>query len=107
MTTVECRIPIHEKFSPLLEPHTWKIALSGRSTMKCLALGTKVIMADGTLRAVEDVRVGDAVLGPDSRARHVLSVSRGHGPRLPWICEPPHRRHALCFSKRVHHLNIL
>ena len=80
MTTVECRIPIHEKFSPLLEPHTWKIALSGRSAMKCLALGTKVIMADGTLRAVEDVRVGDAVLGPDSRARHVLSVSRGHGP---------------------------
>lgn len=34
MNAVECRIPIHEKFSPILEPHSWKIAHGGRSGLK-------------------------------------------------------------------------
>lgn len=56
------------------------INVSSRGTAKCLAIGTRVIMADGSLRAVEDVRSGDQVLGPDSLARTVLGTSRGHGP---------------------------
>ncbi len=34
MNTIECRIPIHEKFSPILQPYSWKIAHGGRSGLK-------------------------------------------------------------------------
>ena len=34
MTVMESRIPIHDKFTPLLEPYTWKISYGGRSGMK-------------------------------------------------------------------------
>lgn len=44
---------------------------------KCLGRDTPVLMADGTTRAVQDVRVGDQLLGPDGAARNVLSVTKG------------------------------
>lgn len=65
---------------PLFRPQRYKVLYGGRGGAKCLALGTRVWMADGTMRAVEDVRVGDLVMGPDSTARLVLSTTRGHGP---------------------------
>lgn len=46
---------------------------------KCLQVGTLVWMYDGSRRRVEDVRVGDQVMGPDSRPRLVLSTTRGVG----------------------------
>ena len=44
---------------------------------KCLQLGTPVIMADGTVKNVEDVIIGDLLMGPDSTPRKVLSLGRG------------------------------
>ena len=44
---------------------------------KCHGKGTKVIMADGTIKAVEDVEVGDRLLSPTSTPRTVLSLGRG------------------------------
>lgn len=44
---------------------------------KCLGRGTPVLMYDGSIKAVEDVRVGDLLMGPDSRPRKVLSLARG------------------------------
>ena len=55
----------------------YKVLFGGRGGGKCLALGTKVIMADGSLCAIENVRKGDAVMGPDSKPRNVLGVTRG------------------------------
>lgn len=69
-----------EKLEGLFRPHRYKVLYGGRDGLKCLGLGTKVIMADGTLRAVEDVRVGEHVLGPDSKPRTVLETGRGVGP---------------------------
>ncbi len=43
----------------------------------CHAKGTRVIMYDGTTKAVEDVRVGDLLMGPDSCPRKVLELRRG------------------------------
>ena len=40
---------------------------------KCLAKGTPILMFDGSILPVEDVRVGDKVMGPDSQPRTVLS----------------------------------
>jgi ATP-dependent Lon protease len=44
---------------------------------KCLGKGTPVIMYDGTTKKVEDVNVGDVLMGDDSKPRNVLSLARG------------------------------
>jgi superfamily II DNA or RNA helicase len=46
-------------------------------TGKCLAKGTPVLIFDGTVKNVEDVVVGDLLMGPDSTPRTVLSLARG------------------------------
>jgi hypothetical protein len=48
-----------------------------RGRTGCHSPGTKVIMYDGTLRKVEDVKVGDALMGPDSSKREVLHLFSG------------------------------
>lgn len=54
------------------------IVLAARPAMgKCLGKGTKVLMFDGTLRPVEDVRSGDLLMGDDSTSRRVRSITRG------------------------------
>ena len=45
----------------------------------CHAEGQKIMMYNGTLASVEDIRVGDLLMGPDSRPRIVVSLARGHG----------------------------
>lgn len=44
---------------------------------KCLGKGTPVLMYDGSVKAVENVLVGDFLMGPDSNPRRVESVARG------------------------------
>lgn len=44
---------------------------------KCLKFGTKVVMADGSMKEVQDIRVGDQLMGPDSKPRNVLSLGQG------------------------------
>lgn len=44
---------------------------------KCLQKGTEIIMLDGYVKKVEDVVVGDLLMGPDSTPRRVLSLGRG------------------------------
>ncbi|GJM35144.1 MAG: replicative DNA helicase [Saprospiraceae bacterium] len=51
---------------------------------KCLGKGTRVLMYDGTLKKVEDIRPGDLVMGDDSTARKVRSLGRGR-ERMYWI----------------------
>lgn len=44
---------------------------------KCLAKNTPILMYDGTIVMVQDVAVGDQLMGDDSTARTVLSLARG------------------------------
>jgi ADP-ribose pyrophosphatase YjhB (NUDIX family) len=44
---------------------------------KCFGRDTPVLMADGTTRMVQDVIVGDRVMGADSTPREVISLGRG------------------------------
>ena len=46
-------------------------------TGKCLAFGTPVIMATGRIKEVQDIAVGECVMGDDSTPRQVLSLARG------------------------------
>lgn len=43
----------------------------------CHAKGTKILMLDGTFKNVEDVVVGDKLMGPDNKPRNVLTLHRG------------------------------
>nr|DAP19797.1 MAG TPA: DNA repair protein RAD25 [Caudoviricetes sp.] len=43
----------------------------------CHARGTRVLMFDGSFKAVEDVVVGDVLMGPDSEPRTVQNLCRG------------------------------
>lgn len=43
----------------------------------CHERGAKILMLDGFVRCVEDVRVGDRLMGPDSTPRTVLGLCRG------------------------------
>lgn len=43
----------------------------------CHAKGTGILMFDGSIKPVEDVLVGDRLMGPDSKPRNVLSLKRG------------------------------
>lgn len=57
------------------------LALTGGvGTGKCLAKGTPVLMHDGRILPVEQVRVGEAVMGPDSQPRRVLNTTSGAAP---------------------------
>jgi len=53
--------------------------LASTNIGKCLKVGTKVIMYDGSLRAVEDIKVGEKLMGPDSTPRTVQTTTRGCG----------------------------
>ena len=46
----------------------------------CHIAGQQILMSDGTLKRVEDIRAGDLLMGPDSHPRQVLRTVRGHGP---------------------------
>jgi len=67
---------------------------------KCLGKGTKVLMHNGELRNVEDVAVGDLLMGDDSTPRRVLSLARGR-ERMYWV----HQNHGI--SYRVNESHIL
>lgn len=43
----------------------------------CHAKGHGILMFDGTVKAVEDVVIGDIIMGPDSKPRDVLHLARG------------------------------
>jgi hypothetical protein len=44
---------------------------------ECLEKGTKAMMADGSIRNIEDIKVGDEVMGPDGKPRLVLHTHEG------------------------------
>ena len=44
---------------------------------KCLGRGTPVLMFDGSIKFVEDIVVGDILMGPDSKPRQVLALGSG------------------------------
>lgn len=44
---------------------------------KCLGKGTKIMMFDGTIKNVEDINIGDTIMGDNFTARTILSICSG------------------------------
>lgn len=75
------------------------IILAARSGMgKCLGKGTPILMYDGSIKKVEDIAVGDLIMGDDSTKRTVLSTTRGTEEMFEiipkkgdkWVCNRSH-----------------
>jgi replicative DNA helicase len=61
------------------------IIIAARPAMgKCLGKGTKVLMYSGILKNVEDIEVGELLMGDDSTPRKVLSLARGQ-EEMYWV----------------------
>jgi replicative DNA helicase len=77
------------------------IIIAARPGMgKCLGKGTKVLKYDGNLEKVENIQVGDLLMGDDSTPRKVASIARGQ-ERMYWI----HQNEGI--SYRVNESHIL
>lgn len=44
---------------------------------KCHGINTPILMFDGTIKMIQDIQVGDILMGDDSTPRNVLSLARG------------------------------
>ena len=51
--------------------------LAPPSIGKCLSYDTGVLMYDGSIKKVQDIVVGDIIMGDDSTPRNILSLARG------------------------------
>jgi Hom_end-associated Hint/Helicase conserved C-terminal domain/Homing endonuclease/Type III restriction enzyme, res subunit len=60
--------------------HRGIIAIHPVGSGKCHIKGTPILMFDGSIKNVEDIAVGDELMGDDSTPRNVLSIARGKEP---------------------------
>jgi len=61
------------------------IILAARPSMgKCFSEGTRILMYSGEVKAVEDIQVGDVLMGDDSTPRNVLSLAHGR-EAMYWV----------------------
>ena len=85
------------------------IVLSPVNCGKCEAKGTELIDFSGKIIKIEDVKVGDQLMGPDGTPRNVLSTTKGYGPMfkitpnaggVPFVCNDVHVLSLKCTMDR-------
>lgn len=59
------------------EEYLHTMILGQPGTGKCLAKNTPIIMYDGSVKMVQDIKIGDKLMGDDSALRNVTSLARG------------------------------
>ena len=80
-TTSNFSLLTHQKivrdYMNLYTPYRGILLYHGLGSGKCLKKDTPIIMYDGIVKHVQDVQVGDLLMGDDSKPRKVLSLARG------------------------------
>lgn len=72
---------------------------------KCHGVDTEIMMHDGSIKAVQDVRVGDLLMGDDSTPRRVLSLASGEDELYDVVSDEDlvrytvNSEHILCLRK--------
>lgn len=67
----------HLEWGDLVQHYNKLCIEAARDHGKCEAVGTEVLMFDGRIKKVEDVRVGEYLMGVDSTPRLVTATYRG------------------------------
>lgn len=103
-------VPKIDKGGFYVDPDNWYLLLRNiqnqvntmmigpTGTGKCLGKDTPVLMYDGTIKMVQDIQVGDKLMGPDSTPRNVLSTTTGREELFKvipkkgdsWVCNKSH-----------------
>ena len=55
-------------------PHIGIVIAGHVDAGKCFQINTPIMMSDGTIKRVQDIGIGDTVMGDDSQERNVLSI---------------------------------
>lgn len=67
----------HVEWGDLVHQYKKLCINAARDHGKCESVGTKVRMYDGTIKKVEDLKIGDLLMGIDSKPRKVVQLHRG------------------------------
>lgn len=59
------------------EEYLHTVILGNPGTGKCLGINTPVMMADGSVKMVQNIEAGEYIMGDDSNPRKILSLARG------------------------------
>lgn len=68
---------VRHYFNPFLQTVKGMLLWHSVGTGKCHALNTPILMHDGSIRLVQDIKVGEMLMGDDSTPRTVLTLARG------------------------------
>jgi len=61
----------------LYTPYRGLLLYHGLGSGKCHAKDTPIMMSDGNIKYVQNIQVGDLLMGDDSKPRKVISLARG------------------------------
>lgn len=80
-TNTNFNLLTHQKivrdYMNLYTPYRGLLLYHGLGSGKCHAKNTPIMMSDGTIKLVQDIQVGDLLMGDDSTPRKVQSLARG------------------------------
>uniref|UniRef100_A0A6C0H9C5 DOD-type homing endonuclease domain-containing protein n=1 Tax=viral metagenome TaxID=1070528 RepID=A0A6C0H9C5_9ZZZZ len=80
-TTGEITLLTHQKlvrdYMNMYTPYRGLLVLHGLGSGKCQKKDTPIIMYNGEIKMVQDIKVGDLLMGDDSTPRRVFSLARG------------------------------
>jgi hypothetical protein len=68
-----------ESFLRFMRSYDRIFNFSSTGSGKCNGFDTPILMFDGSIKMVQDVKRGDKVMGPDSKSRKVLGTTKGKG----------------------------
>ena len=66
-----------KNFLSFQTPYNSLLLYHGLGSGKCHAINTPIIMSDGTIKMVQDIKIGDLLMGDDSQPRTVTSLANG------------------------------
>jgi hypothetical protein len=80
-TSTNFSLLTHQKivrdYMNLYTPYRGLLLYHGLGSGKCHAKDTLIMMSDGNIKYVQDIQVGDLLMGDDSKPRKVISLARG------------------------------
>lgn len=68
---------------------------------RCFGRGTQIMMADGNLKPVEELEVGQAVLGDDSKPRKIKELMHGHSDMYKFTEEKTGEELFVCNGEHI------
>lgn len=95
-------------------PYKGLLLFHSVGTGKCHAANTPILMHDGAVKMVQDVRVGDLLMGDDSTPRRVLSLASGEDDLYDVVPIAPgfdkytvNSEHVLCLRRKIDGRDII